>query len=115
MDWQFPQNEADIISYIRMSQQHPVCFFKHSDRCSISSVAKRRFESHHDQFPFDTVLVLVNVISQRPLSLFIESMSGIPHESPQLLLFKQEKCVYHASHFAIEAEEIIPLLRNNEM
>ncbi|MBK9190492.1 MAG: DUF2847 family protein [Crocinitomicaceae bacterium] len=36
----------------------------------------------------------------------IEAQFGIKHESPQALLIKNGKCVYHASHSEINFNEL---------
>ena len=78
--------------------------FKHSTRCPISMMAKRRFELDKDALPQDTPLYFLDLIKHRDLSAAIAKTFDVYHESPQLLLIKDGKCVYHASHGEISGE-----------
>ena len=46
---------------------------------------------------------LLDLLNYRPLSDQISSIFGVQHESPQLLIIKDEKCVAHASHYAVNS------------
>ena len=49
----------------------------------------------------DSQFYLLDLLSYRSLSDQISSDFGIKHESPQLLIIKDEKCILHASHRAV--------------
>lgn len=49
---------------------------------------------------------LLDLISYRELSSQIEKEFGVYHESPQLILIKNGKAVYDASHMAISYNDI---------
>jgi len=80
--------------------------FKHSTRCSISMMAKRRFELDWDTLPEATNLYFLDLISHRDISAEIAEVFQVHHESPQLLLIKNGECVLDASHGDISAEEV---------
>jgi bacillithiol system protein YtxJ len=83
-----------------------VLLFKHSTRCSISSMALSRLESKwKDDEKIPTYYL--DLLNHRDISNEIESMYSVEHASPQVLLIKNGKCVYHASHSAINAAEIL--------
>ena len=48
-------------------------------------------------------VLLVKVIEARPLSLRMAEELGIAHASPQAILVRDGRAVWHASHFAITA------------
>lgn len=82
----------------------PVAIFKHSTRCSTSSMIKSRLErswEFSDSFP----LFLLDLLSHRDISNEIERSLGIRHESPQLIVLQNSEVVYHDSHSAISASE----------
>lgn len=88
-----------------------VLLFKHSTRCSISSMALSRLESKwkdDEKIP----AYYLDLLNHRDISNEIESLYSVEHASPQVLLIKNGKCVYHASHSAINAAEILRLLNN---
>jgi bacillithiol system protein YtxJ len=77
--------------------------FKHSTRCSISSMAKNRVERDWD---LDFPIYYLDLIQYRSISNLIAAKSGIEHQSPQLIVFQNGLPVYDASHNAIDANEI---------
>jgi bacillithiol system protein YtxJ len=80
--------------------------FKHSTRCSVSNMAKNRLERNW-AFPQESLQVYyLDVLSYRLLSDHIAENTGIKHESPQIIVWKEGKVVYHASHSAISAVEM---------
>src|SRR5690554_982227 len=80
-------------------------FFKHSTRCSISSMALSRFESQWEEND-DFQLYFIDLIAHRDVSNEISEIADIQHQSPQVIVLKNGKEVYNASHNGISAEEI---------
>jgi len=87
------------------SSNQPSLIFKHSTRCSISMMAKKRFELDWDALPENTNIYFLDLIRYREISNAIAETFHVHHESPQLLLIKGGECVYDASHGEISAEE----------
>ena len=79
--------------------------FKHSTTCPVSKQGYDAFQNFLSDNP-DCQAYLVLVIENRDVSNHIEEFSGIKHESPQALFFKGGKCVWNASHFAINKDEL---------
>lgn len=92
---------------IKESNHQPVLFFKHSIRCSISSMAKSRLESDWDIE--EVTPVYLDLINFRNLSNLLAEKFNIEHQSPQVLLIKDGQCVYNASHNEIS----VASLKNN--
>ncbi len=80
--------------------------FKHSTRCSVSAMAKRRFENDWHVIPFGIHLYFLDLLQHRDLSKQIAELFKVHHESPQILLIKDGECVLDASHSEIYAEEV---------
>jgi len=84
-------------------------FFKHSTRCSISSMALRSFErewkTEDDRFE----LYFLDLIAHRDVSGAIAEETGIIHQSPQVVVVKDGEVIYDASHHSIDAETIAKL------
>lgn len=84
------------------SNEKPVLIFKHSTRCSISRFALKQFENEfelHDS----TDAYFLDLITYREISNEIAARFGVQHQSPQLLLIKNGKAIYNASHSDIDA------------
>ncbi len=110
MKWHQLDSELVLEAAIQQSFKIPVLFFKHSTRCSISLMAKRSFEGGFQFTEEQVVPYFLDLLSFRPLSTKLSVDLGVPHESPQLLLVKDGKCIFHASHSDIDAESLVKYL-----
>lgn len=102
MNWIDLSDEAQLDGIDRLSANRPVLIFKHSTRCSISTAALNRLESAwtDDDDALGAVYHL-DLIRFRSVSNAIADRYGIQHESPQVLVIRNGRCVHHASHFGI--------------
>jgi bacillithiol system protein YtxJ len=95
---------ADLDALLADSAQRPVLVFKHSTACPVSARAHREWESFLPSAEAGRVtLALVRVIEERPVSLALADRVGVRHESPQVLLIKNGRALWHASHWNITA------------
>jgi monothiol bacilliredoxin len=111
--WETLANKQTFEKIMADSHHQPVIIFKHSYRCSISRMAKNRLEREWEPIKEASGPYLVDVLGGRPVSQFIEQFTGIRHESPQVIIFKQEKVVFNASHSAISFQRIISKLNHS--
>jgi len=88
------------------SRHRPVVLFKHSNTCGISSAAYREMEK------LDNVNLL-EVQSARELSKEVESITGVEHESPQVIVLKDGKAVWNASHYGVKAVAVADAVEAN--
>ena len=118
MEWLFLENEKQISELITLSSDKnisAIAIFKHSTRCSVSSMAKQRLERTWDFSPKNLPVFYLDLIEHRSLSNQIASQFSVQHQSPQLLLIKNGKCIFHSSHQAIQVadvKEIIEKINN---
>jgi len=84
------------------SNEKPVVIFKHSTRCSISRMALKQFENEFDLHK-DVKPYFLDLIANRDVSNEIANRFQVVHQSPQILLIKDGKSVYDASHDRIDA------------
>ena len=90
---------------MELSHQQPVAIFKHSNRCSISRMALKQFENEFDLEGSVTPYFL-DLLNHRDISNEIATRFEVYHQSPQLLLIKEGKSIYDASHSDIDAVEL---------
>lgn len=95
---------------IESSVENAVILFKHSTRCSISSMAKSRFESNWNTDLSDVSVYYLDLIAHRNISNEIAELTGIEHQSPQAIVLKNKEVIYDASHSEISAKAIENLL-----
>lgn len=98
------ENLDDLTKIVEQSKTRPQVIFKHSNRCSISSMAKGRIERSGKSDNFD--LYYLDLIKHRAISDKIAEQFNIPHESPQIILIKDGSSTYHESHSGISMDEI---------
>ena len=95
-------NTADQLeALIRASRGRTQIIFKHSDTCGISRMVLGMFS---EQFPLPqngVDLYFLDIHSYRPVSNAVAAKLNVIHESPQLLILRNEEVVYHNSHGAI--------------
>ena len=102
IEWKNITSEDGLTEAINASSEKPVFIFKHSTRCSISSMAKSRLE--HGWNPEEMKNVspyYLDLIAYRQLSNLIEETLGVIHASPQILVLKDGKCSFDTSHMNI--------------
>ncbi len=105
MEWIPLTDEAQLQEIISTSHTRPQVIFKHSTRCSISSVAMQRLKRGMVPGEFD--FYYLDLITYRRLSNKVADTFDVTHESPQILIIRNGTCVYDESHMSISADEII--------
>ena len=79
--------------------------YKHSTSCPVSAVVVdevRRFGESHPDWP----VYLIRVIERRDLSETVSTRLVVPHASPQVLVIRDGRCVWHTSHYDITAQAL---------
>jgi len=111
MNWIDLENELQLRELINLSKTRPQVIFKHSSRCSISSVVKNRLERSAQ--PLTADFHFLDLIKNRSLSNKVAEDFAVRHESPQVLLIKNTECVYEESHNGIDTAEIAEQINLN--
>lgn len=107
VNWLRVKEAADLDQLIQKeSFEKPVMLFKHSTRCSISSMALNRLENYWDIDEATLQPVYIDLIAFRELSNKIAADLGVMHQSPQVLIVKDGKCTYQVSHNQIDVADI---------
>jgi bacillithiol system protein YtxJ len=86
------------------SSERPVLIFKHSPTCGISAQAYGEIESL--MASLHAHAYLVNVWTARTVSNALAARLHTRHESPQVLLVRDGRVVWSASHFRVTAHAI---------
>ena len=111
MKWTPLQSMEQLNEIVTNNGTNTALLFKHSTRCSISTVALERLNksSLSDRVP----AYLLDLLSYREISNAIATRLQVPHESPQVLLIKNGECFYDESHLSITVEDIEKTLDKN--
>jgi len=112
--WKDLQQMSDLAIIDGISSNKPVMIYKHSTRCGVSLTVKRNLEkswnSELEQLLEPWYLDLLN---HRDISNEIAKRYGIGHESPQILVIRNGKCIFDASHGEVEMDEVQKLLEKS--
>jgi bacillithiol system protein YtxJ len=107
MNWKTLNSEAQFLDLLNNEPLFAV--FKHSTRCSISSMAKNRLEREWD---LELPVYYLDLLQYRSVSNLIAEKSNVEHQSPQLIVFQNGLPIYDASHSGIVTEEVKLLVSN---
>jgi bacillithiol system protein YtxJ len=101
--------DHDLEQLLHKSKTDPVIIFKHSTQCPISTQAYEEFIDFAEG-ACNLTCGAVLVIENRGLSNAIAERFGVRHESPQALLIKDGRVVWHASHWSITSDSLTEAL-----
>lgn len=105
MQWIELTDPAQLAEIRDLSYTQPQVIFKHSTRCSISSMAKSRLE--RTEAPHGVNFYYLDLLKFRPVSDQVANDFKVWHESPQILLITNGECVYDESHSGISMAELV--------
>lgn len=88
-----------------LNSKNKVLIFKHSTRCGTSSMALKQFVREFQPNPKIETYFL-DLIRYREISNLIAEKTGVEHQSPQVIVLEDNKVIYKASHYEIDAVTI---------
>ena len=107
MNWNVLKDEETLETIIEESKGQIVLIFKHSNRCSTSAMAIGRFERNWNEEEMKNIKpYFLDIIRFREVSNKVVGLFGIMHQSPQVLVIKNGKCIYNISHMGINYQDI---------
>ena len=83
----------------------PFLLMKHSQRCSTSAVAFREFRRFVQAHP-EVAHGWLDVIAQREWAREVARLTGVAHQSPQVLWIVDGQVAWHTSHFEITEQTL---------
>lgn len=108
MNWKKLTESTQIEEIKELSYTKPVLIFKHSTRCSISSMSLDRLLRNWKTGDSEKVVpYFLDLIAFRGLSDQVETEFGVIHESPQVIILRNGVPVYDNSHMGISYPEIM--------
>lgn len=107
INWIATPQEAGLNEVYQQSFNLPVLIYKHSTRCSISSMVLSRLERSWNIEEIPAVeTYFLDLIANRETSHQIANSYGVYHESPQILILVEGECIFHTSHMGISFSAI---------
>lgn len=105
MNWIPLTTPEQLVSLTQSSAQKPQVIFKHSTRCSTSSLVLNRLD--RETSPSSVDFYFLDLLKYRSLSNKVAEDFQVHHESPQILVILNGRCVYDESHMGIDLQEIL--------
>lgn len=99
--WKNMESQADLDLLETGRAARPQILFKHSTSCGLSGMMLRRFEKRWESVRHLADFYYLDLIAHRRISDAVVQRYGVPHQSPQLLIFDEEGVRQHVSHGAI--------------
>ena len=103
--WRPLTDIGQLNEIVTESTTKPVVIFKHSTRCGVSRMTLKQFENEYDLKDLVT-LYFLDLLENRAVSNEVAQRFDIEHQSPQLILVKNGKATYNASHSDIYADAL---------
>ncbi len=107
MNWINLTDAQQLLAIAEKSYVTPQLLFKHSTRCSISSVVKSRLDAA-DNTTIDCYYL--DLLQHRNISNQIATDYKVEHESPQIIVIKNGDCIYDESQSAIRWNDVLEAL-----
>jgi bacillithiol system protein YtxJ len=102
-----PLRDSDHLEELLASSgDQPVLLFKHSETCGISCEAYDELIAHMAEDGTRAHYAMVTVQERRELSNAVASRLGVRHETPQVILVRDRRVIWTASHFRINAQTL---------
>ena len=104
--WHVLGEMAQLDEITEESKTKPIAIFKHSTRCGISRGVLKIFERNYSLKEEQIKLYFLDLLAHRDISNEIAARFNVHHESPQIIVVKDGKVVFHDSHHSIEASDL---------
>jgi bacillithiol system protein YtxJ len=104
MEWISLKTEDQFENILEKSFETPQLIYKHSNACGLSSLIKQRLEKNAP--PSGVKFYFLDILRFRSISNRVADTLNVHHESPQVLLIKDARCIYDESHLGITMKGI---------
>jgi bacillithiol system protein YtxJ len=99
--WRLPDSASDIDEIFKKDIGIQI-IYKHSFSCGVSMFAKLKLDEVMKEASDEAEFYLIDVRQNRDASNLVAELTGIRHESPQVIVIKSGEIIWHGSHGAID-------------
>ena len=111
LPWISLTNENQLPGIISDSYEKTQLIFKHSTTCGISNMVLNSFTRSFDLDEAQMALYFLDLHAYRPVSNAVATTFQVTHQSPQVLIIKEGKVVFHTSHGSINAIQLADYIK----
>lgn len=99
--WNIPEAESEIDMLLKNTDKIQI-IYKHSFTCGVCVMARPVVETFMDEYQDKADFHFVDVKQNRPISNYITKVTGVRHESPQILILNKGDVFWSESHGMIK-------------
>lgn len=103
--WKLPDSIESVESLLKPDSGTQV-IYKHSYNCAVCIFSKIKVEEVMGKQSENADFHFVDVVQNRDVSRKIATETGVGHESPQVIVLKNGSVYWHASHSAIDKDQL---------
>jgi bacillithiol system protein YtxJ len=100
------QRIEELDDLMAASEAYPLVVFKHSHTCGVSAEALDELVDHLNRTRIGARYAIVTVQTHRSLSNAVAERLGVRHATPQVLLIRDGRVVWSATHFRVTAAAV---------
>lgn len=104
--WILLTQEQQLDDIIKASHEKPQVIFKDSTTCGISAGVKSGLVGDWSGVADQADFHYLDLLNYRGISSKIAQVSGVTHQSPQVIIYHHGKVIADTSHFAINVKFI---------
>jgi len=105
MHWIHLTDEGQLQKLIVRSQEKPQVIFKYNNHCNLSEAILTQLQKNC--CPAQVDFYFLNLSTNTDISEKVSETVHIPHQSTQILLIKDGRCIFEESHSEISLEKIM--------
>jgi monothiol bacilliredoxin len=107
MTWQYLETLPQLQQIDELSFSEPVLVYKHSTRCGICTAVKNELDEKLQKESDEKFKIFfLDLLRHRDISTAIEKKYDVKHQSPQVLIIRDGKCIYSATHYDINYQSL---------
>ncbi|WP_231959565.1 bacillithiol system redox-active protein YtxJ [Nonlabens sp. Hel1_33_55] len=111
ISWEPLESVDQLHNLVKNSNLKTKVIFKHSTRCGISRMALSSFEKNYENLDQNAAYYLLDLLNYRDVSTAIAEELNVQHQSPQVIVLKDEKVIHTESHHGIDINKIQSLIK----
>ncbi|KQC33510.1 cytosolic protein [Nonlabens sp. YIK11] len=111
IQWEPLESVDQLHNLVKNSNLKTKVIFKHSTRCGISRMALSNFERNYENLDQNVTYYLLDLLNFREVSNSIAEELKVQHQSPQVIVLKDEKIIHTESHHGIDIKKIQSLIK----
>lgn len=113
LPWEMLESVEQLHNIISNSNKKPKVIFKHSTRCGISRMVLKTFENGYSLKGGEAGFYLLDLLNHREVSNAIATELSVTHQSPQIVVLRNELVIHTDSHHGIDIHKVEELIKNN--